>query len=153
MLLKINKNQSKINNCFQVFEIFQRTDVCPERTDKGQMGSGRFFDRFFGKKKSFFWRRTAVWGQSGFLWMLLELMVEGVNIFNHYPPVPSLMKSRQAYYHIGCYSTEWRQNTKVICKKRLSAQGRKEGRKEGRKKTKIHLKNGVWKEPVLRVLG
>jgi hypothetical protein len=48
------KNQSKINNCFQVFEIFQRTDVCPERTDKGQMGSGRFFDRFFGKKKKLF---------------------------------------------------------------------------------------------------
>jgi hypothetical protein len=25
--------------------------VCPERTDKGQMGLGRFFDRFFEKKK------------------------------------------------------------------------------------------------------
>jgi len=25
--------------------------MCPGRTDKGQMGSGRFFDRFFEKKK------------------------------------------------------------------------------------------------------
>jgi hypothetical protein len=71
------------------------------------MGSGRFFDRFFEKKKFFFLGRTAVWGQSGFLAMLLELMGWRVHVFNHYPPVPSWMKSRQAYYyHIGCYSTE-----------------------------------------------
>jgi hypothetical protein len=34
-------------------KFFKELVVCPERTDKGQMGSGRFFDRFF-EKKSFF---------------------------------------------------------------------------------------------------
>jgi len=69
--------------------------VCPERTDKGQMGSGRFFDRFFEKKKASFLEENHSLGAiRGFLSMLLELMVEGVNIFNYYPPVPALMKKQ-----------------------------------------------------------
>jgi hypothetical protein len=58
---------SKFWKMFKIKDpLVQRNDVSPERTDKGQMGSGRFFDRFFEKQKVFFWENRSF----GSIWVL-----------------------------------------------------------------------------------